>query len=300
MHRKTLARALVLALGIGAAPLALAVPMAGISNGTTLVGFDSATPSILQGSAPITGLQAGETIVGIDVRPANGQIYGIGSTSRLYRIDATTAQAVAIGGVFATPLSGTAFGVDFNPTVDRIRVVSDTDQNLRINPDTGAIAAVDTAINPATNDLVGAAYSNNVAGATSTTLFVIDSVADTLLTQGSPNGSPTSPNTGTVFPIGPLGVNATGVTGFDISGAGVAYLSINSVLYTVNLTTGAATAAGTIGAAGVGSITVVPQALFGFGQTIPTASRGGLVALALGLLGIGLAGAWRRRAGANV
>ena len=293
MHRKPLARALVFAFGFTVAPFALAVPMAGISNGTTLVGFDTTAPGLVQ-SRPITGLQAGEVIVGIDTRPATGEIYGIGSTSRLYRIDSVTAQAVQVGGVFATLLSGTAFGVDFNPTVDRIRVVSDTDQNLRLNPDTGAIAAVDTAINPATNDLVGAAYTNNFAGATSTTLYVIDAVANTLNTQGSPNATPVSPNAGTVFLVGPLGVDATANTGFDITSTGTALLSIDSVLYTVNLTTGTATPAGTIGAPGVGSITAVPGQLFV--QTIPAASRGGLVALALGLVGLGLFGAWRRRA----
>jgi hypothetical protein len=36
---------------------------------------------------PITGLQPSESIVGIDFRPATGQLFGVGSTSRLYVID---------------------------------------------------------------------------------------------------------------------------------------------------------------------------------------------------------------------
>ena len=44
---------------------------------------------------------------------------------------------------FAPLLDGTEFGVDFNPQVDRLRVVSNSGQNLRLHPDTGAVAAVD-------------------------------------------------------------------------------------------------------------------------------------------------------------
>ena len=39
------------------------------------------------------------------------------------------------------PLNGTGFGFAFDPVADRIRVVSDSEQNLRINPDTGTVAA---------------------------------------------------------------------------------------------------------------------------------------------------------------
>ena len=37
-----------------------------------------------------------------------------------------------------TALTGSQFGVDFNPVADRLRVPSDSGLNLRINADTGA------------------------------------------------------------------------------------------------------------------------------------------------------------------
>src|SRR4030095_15839230 len=112
--------------------------------------------------------QGGENVLGIDFRPATGELYGLGSTSRLYRIDIANGAAVQVGaGPFSPLLSGTDFGFDFNPQSDRIRVVSDAEQNLRLNPDTLA-TFVDAALNPAGN-VVAAAYTNNFAGAVSTT-----------------------------------------------------------------------------------------------------------------------------------
>ena len=48
--------------------------------GNILLSFDSATP-LTQSQVPITGLQAGESILGIDLRPATGQLYALGSTA---------------------------------------------------------------------------------------------------------------------------------------------------------------------------------------------------------------------------
>ncbi len=99
----------------------------------------------------VTGLQSGETLLGIDIRPGGtttGQIYGLSSMGRLYTIDKFTGAATLKSTLSADPadtsnpftgLSGTNFGIDFNPVVDRLRVVSDTGQNLRINVDSGAV-----------------------------------------------------------------------------------------------------------------------------------------------------------------
>ena len=124
--------------------LSRGVPMVALRNGTELARFHSATPGTILGAVTVTGLQPAETLVGIDMRPADGQLYGVGSTSRLYLLNAITGAATPIGPVFPTVLSGTSFGVDFNPMVDRLRIVSDAGQNLRINPNNGAIAGVDT------------------------------------------------------------------------------------------------------------------------------------------------------------
>lgn len=189
---------------------------------------------------PITGLAAGENVLGIDFRPANGQIYALGSTSRLYTLNASSGLATVVGVPFTTTLSGTEFGFDFNPTVDRIRVVSNTGQNLRLNPNDGTVAAVDAPLNPGMPAVTGAAYTNNFAGATSTTLFDIDTNMDKLYRQDPPNA-------GTLVEVGSLGVNVEAANGFDIgSTSGRAFAVLTSggsaKLYDINITTGAVTA----------------------------------------------------------
>jgi len=192
-------------------------------------------------SKAITGLQNGEGILGIDFRPLNGQLYALGSSSRIYTINLGTGAATQVGsGTLSTPLVGTEFGFDFNPTVDRIRVVSDAGQNLRLNPIDRAVAAVDGIINPGTPTLSSAAYTDNFAGATTTSLFVIDHNSDKLYLQNPPNA-------GTLVERGALGINITSNNGFDIGSTSrkaylVATVGTETKIYTVNTTTGAATA----------------------------------------------------------
>lgn len=193
---------------------------------------------------PITGIQTGETILGLDMRPVNGQLFALGSTSRIYTINASSGVAAAVGTApLTTLLSGTSFGFDFNPTVDRIRIISNTGQNLRFNPADGTVI-VDGNISLATANITGAAYTNNVAGATTAVLFDIDSQTDRLYRQDPPN-------LGTLVDVGALGVNVEAANGFDIgSTSGIAYglFTVSGIqkIYTVNLTTGMATALGTI------------------------------------------------------
>ena len=191
-------------------------------------------------SKAITGLQAGENILGIDFRPLNGQLYALGSSSWIYTLNLGTGAATAVGSQLPTLLVGSDFGFDFNPTVDRIRVVSDLGQNLRLNPLDGTISAIDGMINPGTPTLSGAAYSENFAGATTTSLFVIDHNTDKLYLQSPPNN-------GILVERGALGINITNSNGFDIgSTSNKAYLlaTINSEnkIYSINTTTGAASA----------------------------------------------------------
>ena len=188
------------------------------------------------------------------MRPANRQVYAFTTASRIYTLNPATGALIAVGTTSFTPgISGGQFGWDFNPTVDRIRLTSDARQNLRLNPDTGAIAAVDGQLAYAAGDsgaaatprIVGSAYTNNMAGATTTQLFDIDSGRDVLALQNPPND-------GTLVTIGALSVDTADRVGFDISSVdGVAYASLEvggtSSLYTINLGTGAATLVGRIG-----------------------------------------------------
>ncbi|MBA3244492.1 MAG: DUF4394 domain-containing protein [Actinobacteria bacterium] len=251
-----LVTALLCAAGLGRAATAEAAELFyGVDTQNRLISFNSDTPTAITRIA-FTGLPAGEQIVGLDQRPLNKQLVALSSASRLYRIDIATGAATAIGTApFAPALVGASFGFDFNPTVDRIRVTTDARQDLRLNPDSGATAAVDGVLTYAAGDsgatatprIVGSAYTNSVAGATTTTLFDIDAGRDFLAIQNPPNN-------GTLVSVGALGVDAGDNAGFDISSVdGIAYAalqvspSLSSGLYRINLMTGAATLAGRIG-----------------------------------------------------
>jgi hypothetical protein len=252
----------------------------GVDAANNLVRFNLLTPGTIVTTTPITGLQGGETVLGFDFRPADNTLFALGSTSRLYQIDQTTAVATQVGsGTFAIPLSGTSFGFDFNPTVDRIRVVSDTNQNLRLNPNDGTVVDSDSgtagiqadlnlayaAGDPhvgANPNLAGSAYLNSVNLATTTTLYGIDSNLDILVIQNPPNN-------GTLNTVGALGVDATAVLGFDIrnfgAGADSAYATLvvggTPGLYSIDLASGTASLIGTIGGgATLGALAVAPTA----------------------------------------
>jgi len=230
-----------------------------------LLTFGSENPQTVR-SVAVTGLQGNESLSGIDFRPVDGGLYAVGTSSRIYRVDTLSAVATAVGTTAFNPaLASGTLGFDFNPTVDRIRVHAVTGQNLRLNPVTGATAAVDTALTytdaPAGTQpqITGTAYTNSVAGATTTVLFGIDSNRDVLTLVNAPNG-------GRMTTVGPLGVNTSEDVGFDIVGPDAArevYASLTvggrSELYTINLTTGAATRVARIGGpAAVRGIAVAP------------------------------------------
>lgn len=234
-----------------------------LTAGNSLISFNMLTPGTILRTVAITGLAQGEAIVGIDFRPRNNQLYAVSSLNRVYTINLSTGATTAISpSAFTPPLTGNSYGVDFNPVPDRIRLVSDAEQNLRLHPDTGAVAGTDSNLAYATGDanaaanpnIVGAGYTNNFNGATTTTLYVIDSNLDILARQGSPGGAPVSPNSGQLFTIGSLGVNTTEQVGFDIiAPADMALASLTpqgattSGLYSVNLATGNVTLIGGIG-----------------------------------------------------
>lgn len=227
----------------GTSYIGLAIPTQAVayavSTTNNLLIFNPTNPSSVV-SKPITGLASGENVVGLDFRPVNGQLYALGSGSRLYTINAASGAAAAVG-TLSTALTGTSFGFDFNPTVDRIRIVSNTGQNLRVNPANG-VAIVDGSLNPGSPTVSAAAYENNFAGATATTLYVIDHTSDKLFAQ-------TPANAGTLTEIGSLGVNVEATNGYDISGTsdtGYAILTVGGAtkLYTIDDDSGKAKAMG--------------------------------------------------------
>lgn len=272
------------------------VSLLALTNDNRLLSFNSRTP----GDATlitVQGLTAGDTLRAIDFRfpaastapnppitDANGNfvLYAIGqngNSQQLYSlpIAGNLANAAPVGprfdllGGLGTP---TAFGFDFNPTVDRIRVVEPTaNRNFRLNPNTGAIVDFDpnapgtqpdgtltfdsSDVNAGRNpDAVGAAYTNPDADpSTGTVLYLVDSTRDALLIQGRANDPNTpadetvGPNLGRLFTVGALGIDLSQDSGFDISPSGnAAFVSNGNRVYGIAIAPGAGRGAVTGGA----------------------------------------------------
>jgi hypothetical protein len=217
---------------------------------------------------PITGLTPGDQLVGIDFRPATGQLYGLSTpgggpgSAQLYIIDTERAVATPVGGPNAV-LGGTSFGFDFNPVPDRIRVVSNAGQNLRLNPNDGAIAGMDTDLAYAAGDpnagrlpsVVGVAYTNPDNDLqTNTVLYDIDSGRDTDPTPGGGDvlAIQVPPNGGQLNTVGRLRINTDDMVGFDISHRNVALAALqvgptSSRFVSIDLISGRARNRGRVG-----------------------------------------------------
>ncbi len=280
-----------------AAALAVASPAAaqqvfGLVDSSRIVTFNASNPGVITSSTTITGLPTGERLTGIDIRPTDNQLYSVSASGVVYVLrqapGAAGYTATSIGSLSTAP-SGQSFGLDFNPTVDRIRFVSDTNQNLRINQTTSPPGTtVDGAItlNGSTNiDLVGSAYTNSLFGATTTTLYGLDAFTDALVRSTDANaGTYTNTNlAGTLF--SPLGVSLspTDRVGFDIFGnTNAAFFTLNDDFFSVDLNSGVATR---IGALGVGGITGISIA------AVPEPGTWAMMLLGFGAIGL----AMRRR-----
>lgn len=271
----------------------------GLTTTSGLFSFDSSSPATVSPVTAITGVTAGQALVGMDFRPATGQLYAlsyVGGTgaAQLYTVNTSSGVATPVGtGItLQAGVTNNRFGFDFNPTVDRIRVIggygatsATSGANYRLVPTTGAIAATDTNaafaagdVNAGSNPgIFGLAYTNNFVGATSTTLYGYDYTSDSLVTVGSVNGSPVSPNAGTLFTIGASGISTTtGGLDLDIGASGTLFGALESGLYTFNVTTGTATLVGAIG----GGLNVLDLAF----QVVPEPSTYALLGAGLAML----------------
>lgn len=290
-----------------------------LNTNNEIVQFAVGTPGTYITQSAIT-FPAGVTdtdLIGIDYRPRGGNLMAQASMGSIYVLEppatfpgnwtATRVDAPNINPFTGTP---TTFGFDFNPTVDRIRTVNDAaggaagDANyndFRFNPNNGqqvdgndggttpiAGLQADGDLTFATGDanqgdtpvVGGAAYTNNFNGATTTTLYDIETGNDVLTTQNPPNA-------GTLNTVGSLGVPTTEIVGFDIeTGTGAPYAALQpmagaqSTFYRLDLMTGAATqsGAGLIGPAAsapIESLSLIPVPVLRFTNTTTTVAENG-------------------------
>ncbi|MFJ7271937.1 DUF4394 domain-containing protein [Streptomyces sp. NPDC099050] len=253
-----------LALAVGPAqpaedPTAKALTVVGLTMDQRLVEFRTDGPARTTDLGRVTGLSGDREVVGIDFRVQDGKLYGVGDRGGIYVLDRASAKAEKVSQL-TVPLSGTAFGVDFNPAANRLRVISDTGQNLRHNIDDSAAPKTTTTDGTLTNPapppgtakpttakgVTGAAYTNNdLNSATATSLFDLDTGKARLSLQSPANA-------GTLAPTGNLGATTGPSAGFDIyfspetkTNHGFATLQAgsDSRFHSVNVLTGAASGA---------------------------------------------------------
>jgi hypothetical protein len=277
-----------------------AYSLAGVGVGAAnLLAFDTNTPSITT-TTQITNIATNEQLVGIDFRPQNGQLYALGvdtvgsgpltGKGTIYNISIRTGRATPIGGTgsvdptsvvggVALPnptTAGVGFGFDFNPAVDKIRVVTTPPtgpgQSFVVDQNTGTVAVNAPPINGATTTVSGTSYTNTQPNATATTQYSIDAVTDSLYLQDAGLSTTSVPLLIRLNGVTPLDFST--VNGFDIptgvtsaapngtpvvTGSAFASLTVGGVsrLYSIDLTNGNATLMGTIGSgAGVSGLAI--------------------------------------------
>lgn len=234
-----------------------------VTDGGELVSFNAGRPQHFLSRRPVQGLADGDRLSGIDFRVARGVLYALSATGRLYTLDTASGRLTAVGSgaALAVP-AGAVLGFDFNPAADRVRVVGDGGLNLRLHPDTGALAATDPALAYAPGDLragqppqvVAAAYTYNKTNEKLTTNYAIDRAAGTLVMQGSPERVQpvVSPNTGQLRTVGALGTGPVDDAAFDISDVSNTALAAlrsggRTRLYLIDLASGRARLLGSVG-----------------------------------------------------
>jgi Domain of unknown function (DUF4394) len=231
----------------------------GLTADQRLVAFRSNSPAAVAPLGKVSGLKGDQKLVGIDYRVQNNTLYGVGDQGGIYTINTRNAYATKVSKL-TVALQGQNFGVDFNPPANRLRVISDTGQNLRHNiddpagaPAAGATATDGTLTNPpvppaqagaTATGVTGAGYTNNDLDAnTATTLFDLDTSLDQTSVQSPANA-------GNLAPTGKLRIDVGPNAGFDVyysaaNGSNTGYAALRtaygrSSFYRINLLTGRA------------------------------------------------------------
>lgn len=244
------ASAVVVGFAGGSSAATLRMQAFGIScDGTLMVAFKTDTPQVLDWVRAAAPLVNDTSVVGIDFRVQNNTMYAVGNRGGIYTvsISAGTEGTLTKVSQLTVGLSGSNFGVDFNPAADRLRVISDTGQNLRHDLNAN-LTTVDSPLSASA--VSAAAYTNNdLDPTTATALFDINTLSDQVVIQSPPNN-------GSLVPTGNLGVDAGPNAGFDMfsklsngktisnTAFGTFVSGGRATLYTVEPLTGAASSVG--------------------------------------------------------
>jgi hypothetical protein len=221
-----------------------AASIVGLIDGKTLVMIDPASKKVTSTVA----LKGTPGLLGIDVRPADGMLYGVSSDGNVVTIDPKSGQTTMKSKLSETVKAGVVVTVDFNPVADRLRVMGSDGTSHRINVDDGKVTVDGShkfkegdAGAGKTPKVIAGAYSNSFKGTTATALYNVDATTGVLVTQAPPND-------GVLNTIGSLGMKVDGPVAFNVVSASAdkndAWLVTGGNLYSVDLKTGKATMAG--------------------------------------------------------
>ncbi|SMP00189.1 DUF4394 domain-containing protein, partial [Paracoccus laeviglucosivorans] len=241
-----------LLLSAFAAP-AMAATVVGLSGDNELHWLDTERWT-RTGGVTVSGVEG--RLLGIDVRPADGKLYGVFTDGTLATIDPQTGAATKVSTLATKLADGVSATVDFNPAADKLRVMGSDGTSLRVTVDTGEVVTDGSHAyaDGTTPNVIAGAYTNSYAGTEKTQLFNIDGAAGWLVLQDPPND-------GKLNPVGDIGVKPT-EAGFDIAsdgkGGNEAWLVVDGGFHSVNLETGATTEAGRIDGANVRDIAILP------------------------------------------
>jgi Domain of unknown function (DUF4394) len=268
MWMRGLRGATLIAVGLTlalAAPAGAADPVLGLTTAGQLVRFDADTPSAIPTPVTPAGLDPGDQLIAIGA--GYSIVHGLGSSGQVYAINLENYAAVPVASGLAPGQLTSAVGLGSGTYFPQTVVLADgtvcpLGDDGNCYPPAGALV-------PGL-DVLAAASARHTGpfGPTPTDLplYLIDAVADDLLTVGEPlYGSP-------LRSVGPLGVPVAAPTAFAVSPDGARGLLVTGqpvqTEYAVDLATGAATPIGSLDTSDViRSIAGIPPAAFG--QTDP-------------------------------
>lgn len=270
MIRQRLPAATAIALAAAAPAFsgqAFAADIVALTADNRLVPFSTETR---RAGPPVAIRGVDGAVLGIDVRPANGMLYALSATSKLYTVDPRSGQATLASTLSQAFDGGGRAVVDFNPAADRLRVMGMNGVSFRINVETGAVAVDGTLKYEAGTPLAGTmprvtagAYRSNLAGTQATALYTIDTLAQSYNLQAPPND-------GVQKPIARLDAALPPASGFDIETArdaagaetNTGWILAGGTLLAIDVATGALRRIGPVAnlpGVEIGDIAVLPR-----------------------------------------
>jgi hypothetical protein len=244
-------KVLALASALGASAFAATGAQAagwivGLVDGKSIVTIDPTSRKVTS----TVDVKGAGPLLGIDVRPADGMLYGVAGDGTIVTVDIKTGQATMKSKMSETLKPGVSASVDFNPVADRLRVMGSDGTSLRVNVDDGK-AMVDGSHKYKDGDanagktprVIAGAYTNSWKGTKATTLYNVDAATGALVTQAPPND-------GVLNSVGSIGMPLSGPVAFNIVSTGEdkndAWLVAGGALYSVDLKSGKASMVGKI------------------------------------------------------